>query len=94
MTRTDFIKAVAVAAETTQKNARAIIDAAQAVAYEAMANEDTVAIFDGLKLSGVRKEACVRRNPLTGEDVKVPEKVAPKAKFGAVAKRAVNGEEI
>jgi nucleoid DNA-binding protein len=57
-----------------------------------MAKEEEVAVFDGLKLVGVRKEACVKRNPLTGENVNVPEKVAPKAKFGTAAKRAVNGE--
>lgn len=93
MNRTEFVKAVATATGYTQKDVKAVLEAAQTVAYGAMAKEEEVAIFDGLKLGGVRKPACVKRNPLTGQDVQVAEKVVPKARFGAVAKRIVNGEE-
>ena len=52
--------------------------------------EEEVKVFEGLTLVGVHKDACVKRNPLTGEDVKVAAKVAPKCKFGKAAKDAVN----
>lgn len=90
MNRTDYVKAVATATGYTQKDVKAVLDAAQTIAYEAMAKEEEVKIFDGLTLTGVRKPACVKRNPLTGKDVNVPEKVAPKAKFGKFAKDSIN----
>ena len=55
-----------------------------------MAKEEEVKVFNGLTLGGVAKPACVKRNPKTGEDVQVPAKVAPKAKFGKFAKDSVN----
>lgn len=90
MNRTDYVKAVATVTGYTQKDVKAVLDAAQTIAYEAMAKEEEVKVFDGLTLTGVRKPACVKRNPLTGQDVNVPEKVAPKAKFGKAAKDAIN----
>lgn len=91
MNRAEFVKEIAGRLEgMTQKDVKAVLEAAQTVAYEAMAKEEEVKVFDGLTLVGVRKSACVKRNPLTGADVKVPEKVAPKAKWGKAAKDAVN----
>lgn len=89
MNRVEYVKAIAAETGYTQKDVKAVIDAAQKVAYETMAKEE-VKIFDGLTLVGVHKDACVKRNPLTGEDVKVAAKVAPKAKFGAAIKTAIN----
>ena len=90
MNRTEYVKAIATATDFTQKDVKAVLDAAQTVAYEAMAKEEEVTIFEGLKLIGVKKAACVKRNPLTGADVQVPEKIAPKAKFGKAIKDAIN----
>ena len=90
MNRTEFVKAIATATDFTQKDVKAVLDAAQTVAYETMAKEEEVAIFEGLKLVGVKKAACVKRNPLTGADVQVPEKIAAKAKFGKALKDAIN----
>ena len=90
MNRADYVKAIATVTGFTQKDVKAVLDAAQVVAYEAMAKEDEVKIFDGLTLVGVKKAACVKRNPLTGADVQVPEKIAPKAKFGKAIKDAIN----
>ena len=90
MNRADYVKAIATATDFTQKDVKAVLDAAQTVAYEAMAKEEEVKVFDGLTLVGVKKAACVKRNPLTGDDVQVPEKIAPKAKFGKFAKDSIN----
>ena len=90
MNRTDYVRAIAATTGFTQKDVKAVLDAAQVVAYETMAKEEEVTIFEGLKLVGVKKAACVKRNPLTGADVQVPEKIAPKAKFGKAIKDAIN----
>ena len=93
MNRSEFVKAVAAVTEKTQKEVREMLDAMQDVAFEAMANCEEAKIFEGVSFVGVQKEACQKRNPATGGMVDVPAKVVPKAKFGAAAKRAVNGEE-
>ena len=93
MNRADYVKAIAQETGYTQKDVKAVLEVAEKVAYAEMAQKGEVKVFNGLTLIGQFKEACVKRNPLTGEDVNVAEKVVPKAKFGAVAKRIVNGEE-
>ena len=90
MNRTEFVKAVATATGYTQKDVKAVLEAAQTVAYDAMAKKEEVAIFDGLKLIGVHKDATTARNPMNGEIVDVPAKTVPKAKWGKAAKDAVN----
>lgn len=86
----EYVKLIATATGYTQKDVKAVLDAAQTVVYEAMAKKEEVKVFNGLTLSGIAKPACVKRNPKTGEDVQVPAKVAPKAKFGKFAKDSVN----
>ena len=86
----EYVKLIATATGYTQKDVKAVLDAAQTVAYEAMAKEEEVKVFNGLTLAGIAKPACVKRNPKTGEDVQVPEKIAPQAKFGKFAKDSIN----
>ena len=90
MNKVEFVKAVATATGYTQKDVKAVIDAAQTVAYEAMAKEEEVKVFDGLTLVGVHKDATIARNPLDGSTVNVPAKTVPKAKWGKAAKDVVN----
>ena len=89
----EFVKLVATETGFTQKDVKAVLDAEQKIAYAEMAKEEEIKIFNGLTLAGQKKESCVKRNPQTGAEIQVPEKVVPKAKFGVVAKRIVNGEE-
>lgn len=94
MNKTEFIKAVAANAEMTQKDVRAVLEAAATVAYAEMAKEGEVTVFEGLKLEGVKRDARVGRNPRTGASVEVPEKVVPRAKFtGAAKERVANNAE-
>lgn len=90
MNKTEFVKAVATATGYTQKDVKAVFEAAQEVAYGAMAKEEEVKIFDGLTLVGVHKDATTARNPMDGSTVNVPAKTVPKAKWGKFAKDAVN----
>lgn len=90
MKKADFIKAVAAATSETQKKVKEIIDAMQDIVVAEMAKEGEVKVMDGLTLVGVKKEARVARNPMDGSTVNVPEKMAPKAKFGKAIKDAIN----
>lgn len=90
MNKTDYVKAVATATGFTQKDVKAVLDAAQAVAYETMAKEEEVKVFDGLTLIGQHKDATTARNPMTGATIEVGEKTVPKAKWGKYAKDIVN----
>jgi nucleoid DNA-binding protein len=90
MNRTEYVKAIATATGYTQKDVKAVLDSAQTIAYEVMAKEDEIKVFDGLTLVGVHKDATTARNPMTGAIVEVGEKTVPKAKFGKFAKNAVN----
>ena len=90
MTKVELVKAVATETGFTQKDVKTVLEATGKVAYAEMAKQEEVKLFDGLTLMGVFKEACIARNPLTGESVDVPAKVMPKAKFGKAAKDAVN----
>lgn len=93
ITRNDYVRMVAIETGFTQKDVKTILDAAQNVAYKAMAEQEEVKVFDGLTLSGVYKEATTARSPMDGSTVEVPAKTVPKAKFGVAAKRVVNGAE-
>ena len=86
----EFVKLIASATGYTQKDVKAVLDAAQTVAYDVMAKEEEIKIFNGLTLGGVHKDACIKRNPLTGQDVNVEAKTAPKAKFGKFVKDYIN----
>jgi DNA-binding protein HU-beta len=90
MNRADYVKAIAQKTGYTQKDVKAVIDAAQEIAYNTMASEDEVKVFDGLTLIGVHKDATTARNPMDGSTVNVPAKTVPKAKWGKAAKDAVN----
>ena len=90
MTKLEFVKAVAEKLGYTQKSIKEVLDVMQEVAYEGMAQEEEVKIFDGVTLIGVHKEARTARNPITGETIQVEAKIAPKAKFGKACKDALN----
>ena len=90
MNRTEFVKAVAEKAEMTQKSVKEVLEVMQEVTFEEMAEQGEVKLFDGVTLIGEFKEARTARNPLTGEAVDVPAKVAPRCKFGKAIKDALN----
>lgn len=90
MTKVELVKAVATETGFTQKDVKTVLEATGKVAYAEMAKQKEVKLFEGCSLVGMYKEAGVARNPQTGEQVDVPAKVLPKAKFGKAAKDSVN----
>ena len=82
MNRTEFIKAVAEKAEMTQKATKEILEVMQEVVYDEMKKGEEVKVFDSVTLMGKNVPERTARNPQTGEEIIVPEHLAPKAKFG------------
>lgn len=89
MNKMELVKAIATETGFTQKDIKSVMEAMQNVVYSTLKSEE-VKLMDGLTLSSVYKEAHEGRNPLTGEAIQVAAKYAPKAKFGAAAKNALN----
>lgn len=90
MTKKETIKVISEAINESQKRTEEILDAMQEVVFAEMAKEGEIKLFDGITFVGIKKEACIKRNPLTGTNVEVPEKTVPKVKFGKACKDAVN----
>lgn len=82
MKRQEFIKAVAERAEMTQKATKEVLEVMQEVAYDVMKKGEDVKIFDSVTLIGKVIPERTARNPQTGDEIVVPEHLAPKAKFG------------
>lgn len=90
MTKTEFVKKLAAETGLTQKDAKELNDIYWNVLFEAMKDTDGISPVVGIKFMTVSKEAHTARNPRTGESIKVPEKIAPKVKFGATVKNLFN----
>lgn len=90
MNKAEFIKEVATKAGKTQKDVKELLEVMQTVVFDTVKAEDEVKVFDGVCLMGVHKDACVKRNPIDGTQVNVPEKTAIKAKFGKTVKDYIN----
>lgn len=89
MNKTELIKAIAEKAGYTQKDVKTVMETLQEVVFDTIKDEE-VKLMDGVTLAAVYKEATTARNPMTGETVDVPAKYAPKCKFGAAIKNAIN----
>ena len=89
MNKTELIKAVAEKAGYTQKDVKAVMETLQDVVFTTIKGEE-VKLMDGVTLTAVYKEATTARNPMDGSTVQVPAKYAPKCKFGAAIKKAIN----
>lgn len=90
MQKKDFLRLVAINTGFSQKDIDEVLDGVQDVVYKALADGDEIPLMKGLKLTRVTKAARKGRNPQTGESIMIPEKFAPKAKFSAVFKDALN----
>ena len=93
MKKTEFIKAVAEKAGTTQKVADAVVAAALATIREALKKDDSVAFlgFGSFKVS--KRAARKGRNPQTGKPIQIPAAKLPVFKASAALKELVNGKK-
>lgn len=86
MMKNDFVKAVAEAAEFTQKDVRVLLDALGEVTCKALSAGEEVTLVDGLKLYVKDIPERNGHNPKTGEAMLIPAHKAVKARFGVAFK--------
>lgn len=90
MTKVELIRATAEKADATIKDTKVIVDALYDVIAETLVAGESITINGFGKYHTVTKDACVRRNPHTGESVNTPEKRYPKFKYSETMKTMLN----
>ncbi len=92
MTKSDLIKRLADAnPHLTQRDIEKIVSTVFDEVTEALARRDRVELRGFGAFSVREREARTGRNPRTGEEVKVPDKVVPYFKTGKELRERLNG---
>ena len=93
MNKSDFIKAVAASAGTTQKEANEVLNATLDTIREVLKSGDTVNFlqFGTFKISN--RAARTARNLQTGKEIKIPARKLPVFKASQALKDLVNAKK-
>lgn len=89
MTKLEFVKEIGKRTGFTQQDIFSVINAMGDIMKDAIINQETLHLVDGLTVTGKVAKEAVRRNPRTGESVIVPQHTKPMAKFSPKLKEAV-----
>ena len=88
MTKPELVDIIATKAQTTEKTAKALLNAVTSAVMEAISKGDSVQLI-GFGKFKVRKRAARKgRNPRTGAEINIPAKTVPVFRPGAKMKRA------
>ena len=87
--RRDYLQEVHEKTGYTESELRLILNGVRDVLIEHLRNEDTLLLFDGLMVSGVRTPARTKVNP-AGKVCEIPEKIQIKCKPTKTLREAVN----
>lgn len=90
MTKPELINAVSEKIGATKKDTKIFVDTILDVITETMATGESVNLYGFGSFNILSKDACERRNPLTGDMISVPAKNYPKFKASQGLKDAVN----
>ena len=90
MKKVELVEAVATATGLTKADSARAIDATFAAITGALAKGDKVPLVGFGTFAVSKRAAREGRNPRTGETVKIPARVAVKAKAGSKIKEALN----
>ncbi len=90
MNKVELINTLAEKTGYTKKDTKTFLETMQEVIYETLRKGEEVKLVDGVTLITKQNAETVRRNPKTGENVTVPAKTVPKAKFGKAIKDYLN----
>lgn len=90
MTKTDLINFMAEEAGLTKADATRALDAFMSGVTKGLKESGKVALTGFCTFQAEKKEAKEGRNPRTGEIVKIPARIAVKAKAGSKLKEALN----
>lgn len=91
MNKKDLIKAIAVNGNLTNKDAETALDTVISTIMAAIDKGETVKLSVFGTFSSKKQDACIRRNPRTGERINVPAKNIPQFKFSTVFKKSIAG---
>lgn len=90
MTKPELINVVSEKVGATKKDTKIFVDTIFDVIADTMATGESVNLYGFGSFNLLAKDACERRNPQTGEMVKVAAKNYPKFKASKSLKEAVN----
>lgn len=90
MTKPELINAVSEKIGATKKDTKVFVDTVFEVITETMATGESVNLYGFGSFNILSKDACERRNPMTGDMISVPAKNYPKFKASQGLKDAVN----
>ena len=88
--KNDLIEKYAQDMKVTKKDATVVFDTVVDILKSAVIEDGGFDLYGFMSVEKVHKDATTARNPQTGEQIDVPEKDVPKAKFSAAFKREVN----
>ena len=88
--RKDFINAIIDKTDFSQEQAELAMDAVFQVAEETLLDTGEVSIGQMGKIKKVKRAARKGRNPKTGEEIEIPEKVATKYTQSKTIKEKLN----
>jgi len=91
MNKTELVANVAQKVESTKKDADKFVTATLDAIMETLGNQEDVKLVGFGSFFIKKKEARIGRNPSTGEEVQVPEKMTVRFKPGKLIKDAANG---
>ena len=88
--KNDLIEKYAQDMEVSKKDATVAVEKVIDLIKTGVVEDGGVDLYGFVKLERIHKDACEKRNPLTGEMGHVDAKFVPKAKFSTAFKREVN----
>lgn len=86
----DFVKAIAKETGYSQKDITAVLETAESVMIDAVANSDGVRMFKSLRIVPQKMKSRKINNLQTHEIMTIPERVVPKAVFSQAFKDVCN----
>lgn len=89
MNKGELVDAIAEKAQTTKKEADAVLTAAIEAIMEAIANGDKVTLVGFGSFEPRKRSAREGRNPQTGKSIKIPETVVPAFSAGKLFKEKI-----
>lgn len=89
MNKGELVDAIAEKAQTTKKEADAVLTAAIEAIMEAVANGDKVTLVGFGSFEPRKRSAREGRNPQTGKSIKIPETVVPAFSAGKLFKEKI-----
>lgn len=86
----EFVREISQQTGFSQKDISTVLEVAEGVMIDAVANKDGVKIFKSLSVVPTTRKERVAISPTTKESVVIPARTAPKAKFSQNFKNVCN----